>query len=61
MIRPGLNSLFNDLMGVVGTVTEGVLLGWQNFPTADQELKFQQRAREYNFYFQDDWRVYAAP
>jgi len=48
-------------MGVVGTVQKVFYSDGKNFPTADQELKFQQRAREYNFYFQDDWRVYAAP
>ncbi|MBM3812112.1 MAG: carboxypeptidase regulatory-like domain-containing protein [Acidimicrobiia bacterium] len=51
------NSLFNDLMGVVGTVQKTFYSDGKRFPSADQELKFLQRAREYNFYFQDDWRV----
>ncbi len=52
-----LNSLFNDLMGVVGTVRKVFYSDGKTFPSADQELKFLQRAREYNFYFQDDWRI----
>jgi Carboxypeptidase regulatory-like domain/TonB dependent receptor len=52
-----MNSLFNDLMGVVGTVRKVFYSNGKEFPSADQELKFLQRAREYNFYFQDDWRV----
>jgi len=52
-----LNSLFNDLMGVVGTVRKVFYSNGKEFPSADQELKFLQRAREYNVYFQDDWRV----
>ena len=52
-----LNSLFNDLMGVVGTVRKVFYSNGKDFPSADQELKFLQRAREYNFYFQDDWRI----
>src|SRR5262245_41439289 len=42
-----MNSLFNDLMGVVGTVQKVFYSNGKNFPTADQELKFQQRSREY--------------
>src|SRR5262249_49511221 len=52
-----LNSLFNDLMGVVGTVQKVYYSNGTSFPSADNELKFLQRLREYNFYFQDDWRV----
>jgi hypothetical protein len=52
-----MNSLFNDLMGVVGTVQKVFYSNGKDFPSADQELKFLQRSREYNFYFQDDWRV----
>ncbi len=52
-----LNSLFNDLMGVVGTVQKVFYSNGKDFPSADQELKFLQRSREYNFYFQDDWRI----
>jgi hypothetical protein len=52
-----LNSLFNDLMGVVGTVRKVFYSNGKEFPSADQELQFLQRAREYNFYFQDDWRI----
>ena len=52
-----LNSLFNDLMGVVGTVRKVFYSNGKDFPSPDQELNFLQRAREYNFYFQDDWRV----
>ncbi len=52
-----LNSLFNDLMGVVGTVQKVFYSDGKSFPSANQELQFLQRAREYNFYFQDDWRV----
>ena len=52
-----LNSLFNDLMGVVGTVRKVFYSNGKEFPSATQELSFQQRAREYNFYFQDDWRI----
>ena len=52
-----LNSLFNDLMGVVGTVRKVFYSNGKDFPSPDQELKFLQRAREYNFYFQDDWRI----
>ena len=52
-----LNSMFNDLMGVVGTVQKVFYSNGKDFPAPDQELRFQQRAREYNFYFQDDWRV----
>jgi len=52
-----LNSLFNDLMGVVGTVQKVFYSNGKDFPSADQELKFLQRSREYNFFFQDDWRV----
>jgi len=52
-----LNSLFNDLMGVVGTVQKVFYSNGKDFPSADQELKFLQRAREYNLFFQDDWRI----
>ena len=52
-----LNSLFNDLMGVVGTVRKVFYSNGKEFPSASQELRFLQRAREYNFYFQDDWRI----
>lgn len=52
-----LNSLFNDLMGVVGTVRKVFYSNGKNYPSPDQELQFNQRAREYNFYFQDDWRL----
>jgi hypothetical protein len=55
--RANLNSLFNDLMGVIGTVRKVFYSNGQSFPSADQELRFAQRTREYNFYFQDDWRV----
>jgi hypothetical protein len=52
-----LNSLFNDLMGVVGTVQKVFYSDGSKFPSADTELKFHQRSNEYNFYFQDDWRI----
>jgi hypothetical protein len=52
-----LNNLFNDVMGVVGSVRKTYYSNGKEFPSADQELQFLQRAREYNFYFQDDWRV----
>ena len=39
-----LNSLFNDLMGVVGTVQKVFYSDGKTFPTADQQLNFQQRA-----------------
>jgi hypothetical protein len=52
-----LNSLFNDLMGVVGTVRKVFYSNGKDFPSADQELSFRQRAQEWNFYAQDDWRV----
>jgi hypothetical protein len=52
-----MNSLFNDLMGVVSTVQKVFYSNGKKFPTADQELQFLQRSREYNFYFQDDWRI----
>jgi len=52
-----LNSLFNDLMGVVGTVQKVFYSDGTKFPSANNELNFQQRSREYNFYFQDDWRI----
>src|ERR1051326_7882732 len=52
-----LNSLFNDLMGVVGTVQKVFYSDGKAFPSANQELKFLQRSHEYNGYFQDDWRV----
>jgi hypothetical protein len=55
--RTTLNSLFNDLMGVVGTVRKVFYSNGREFPSADQELKFFQRAGEYNFFVQDDWRV----
>jgi len=55
--RANVNSLFNDLMGVVGTVRKVFYSNGREFPSADQELRFAQRTREYNFYFQDDWRV----
>ncbi len=55
--RSTLNSLFNDLMGVVGQVRKVFYSNGREFPSADQELKFLQRAGEYNFFFQDDWRV----
>ncbi|MBI4902409.1 MAG: TonB-dependent receptor [Acidobacteria bacterium] len=52
-----MNSLFNDLMGVVGTVRKVFYSDGKKFTSPDQELSFLQRSREYNFYFQDDWRV----
>ncbi len=52
-----LNSMFNDLMGVVGTVQKVFYSDGTKFPSANNELNFQQRSREYNFYFQDDWRI----
>ena len=52
-----LNSLFNDLLGVVGTVQKVFYSDGSKFPSANNELNFQQRSNEYNFYFQDDWRV----
>jgi len=52
-----MNSLFNDLMGVVSNVRKVFYSNGKEFPSADQELAFKQRNREYNFYFQDDWRV----
>ncbi|MGH9671900.1 MAG: hypothetical protein ACRD44_01870, partial [Bryobacteraceae bacterium] len=55
--RTTLNSMFNDLMGVVGTVRKVYYSNGKEFPSADQELRFLQRAGEYNLYFQDDWRV----
>ena len=55
--RTTLNSLFNDVMGVVGTVRKVFYSNGSEFPGADNELRFAQRTREYNFYFQDDWRV----
>ncbi|MEK7407680.1 MAG: TonB-dependent receptor [Acidobacteriota bacterium] len=55
--RTTLNSLFNDVLGVVGTVRKVFYSNGREFPSASQELRFAQRAREYNFYFQDDWRV----
>jgi hypothetical protein len=53
-----LNSLFNDLMGVVGTVRKVFYSNGKEFPSPDRELLFFQRAHEYNFYFQDDWRIW---
>jgi len=55
--RTTLNSLFNDVMGVVGTVRKVFYSDGKQFPSADRELEFRQRAQEYNFFFQDDWRV----
>ncbi len=55
--RTTLNSLFNDVLGVVGTVRKVFYSNGTEFPSADQELRFAQRTKEYNFYFQDDWRV----
>ena len=55
--RTNLNSLFNDLMGVVGTVRKVFYSNGETFPASENELRFAQRTREYNFYFQDDWRV----
>lgn len=52
-----LNSMFNDLMGVVGTVQKVFYSDGTKFPSANNELNFQQRTHEYNFYFQDDWRI----
>ncbi len=52
-----LNSMFNDLMGVVGTVQKVFYSDGTKFPSADTELNFKQRTNEYNFYFQDDWRI----
>ncbi|MBL8173725.1 MAG: TonB-dependent receptor [Bryobacterales bacterium] len=55
--RTTLNSLFNDVMGVVGTVRKVFYSDGKTFPGASNELRFLQRNGEYNFYFQDDWRV----
>jgi hypothetical protein len=55
--RTTLNNQFNNLMGVIGTVRKVFYSNGQEFPSADQELRFAQRTREYNFYFQDDWRI----
>jgi hypothetical protein len=44
-------------MGVVGTVQKVFYSDGKSFPSANQELKFLQRDHEYNFYFQDDWRI----
>ena len=55
--RTTLNSLFNDVMGVIGTVRKVFYSNGREFPSAYNELRFAQRTREYNFYFQDDWRV----
>ncbi|MFN7935580.1 MAG: TonB-dependent receptor [Bryobacteraceae bacterium] len=55
--RTTLNSMFNDLMGVVGTVRKVFYSDGKTFPGAYNELRFLQRNGEYNFYFQDDWRV----
>jgi hypothetical protein len=52
-----LNSMFNDLMGVVGTVQKVFYSNGTTFPSAYNELRFHQRSNEYNFYFQDDWRI----
>jgi hypothetical protein len=52
-----LNSMFNDLMGVVGTVQKVFYSNGTSFPSAYNQLRFHQRTNEYNFYFQDDWRI----
>src|SRR6185503_1353876 len=41
-----MNSLFNDLMGVVGTVQKVFYSNGKEFPSPDQELKFLQRNKE---------------
>ena len=44
-------------MGVVGTVQKVFYSDGKTFPSAYNELRFAQRSQEYDFYFQDDWRI----
>jgi hypothetical protein len=41
--RPASSSVFNDLMGVVGTVQKVFYSDGKTFPSADNELNFKQR------------------
>jgi Carboxypeptidase regulatory-like domain/TonB dependent receptor-like, beta-barrel/TonB-dependent Receptor Plug Domain len=54
--RNNLNTMYNVMLGRIGRLDQVFYSNGQEF-VALQPLKLDQRMGEYNFYFQDDWRV----
>jgi hypothetical protein len=54
--RNNLNTMYNVMLGRIGRIDQVFYSNGQEFVSL-QPLKLDQRMGEYNFYFQDDWRV----
>ncbi|MBM3723922.1 MAG: carboxypeptidase regulatory-like domain-containing protein [Acidobacteria bacterium] len=53
--RPALESMINLLLGRVGTIAQGFVADGNKFRTGT--FDFDSRFYEYDFYFQDTWKV----
>ncbi|MBI1791196.1 MAG: TonB-dependent receptor [Acidobacteria bacterium] len=52
-----LNTLYNVMLGRVGKIDQVFYSNGKAFPPGLNPLVLDQRLREYNFFFQDDWRI----
>ncbi len=55
--RNNLNTLYNVMLGRIGQIDQVFYSNGKEFPPGLNPLILAQRLREYNFFFQDDWRV----
>lgn len=60
-IRPNdlsrLQSLYNDVLGIVGRIDQTYYSNGKTFPGAQYPFLLKQRQQEWNAFIQDDWRV----
>ena len=52
-----LGTLYNTILGRIGRIDQVFYSNGKEFPPGPNPLVLDQRLREYNFFFQDDWRV----
>jgi hypothetical protein len=55
--RNNLSTLYNVLLGRIGRIDQTFYSNGKEFPAGLNPLLMKQRMREYNFFFQDDWRI----
>jgi hypothetical protein len=55
--RGVLDNLYNDVLGVVGRVTQTFYSDGKGFPGPLTSFVRGYRFKEYDFFFQDDWRI----
>lgn len=55
--RPALESSINFLLGRVGSITQGFVAQGDQYAPGGTLFNFDARYPEYDFYFQDNWKV----